>query len=258
MHYVTACCDRFDEIVDVIDNNRTTYQIGGVMAKAAEIFETLQQMQMFSSLTRTELASIMDKISIKCFAKHDVILYEEDTNSSMYMILSGKVKVVQAKEDGKEIILAIHKARDSFGELSMIDCKTSPATVVALEDTTVAMISNQNFHLIVYSQNKILDNVLRMLCHKLRESWDKIQMVNSKNAHQRVSMLFEQLSADHGEMTDEGLLLNLKLTHQVIADMTGLAREAVTRTLYVLQNKGEITIGKNKMIYLRNSTSAEI
>jgi hypothetical protein len=40
--------------------------------------------------------------------------------------------------------------------------------------------------------------------------------------------------------------------------MTGLAREAVTRTLYVLQNKGEITIGKNKMIYLRNSTSAEI
>jgi CRP/FNR family transcriptional regulator len=258
MHDVTACRDRFDEIVDVIDNNRTTYQIGGVMAKAAEIFETLQQMQMFSSLTRTELASIMDKISIKGFAKNEVILYEEDTNSCMYMILSGKVKVVQAKEDGKEIILAIHKARDSFGELSMIDCKTSPATVVALEDTTVAMISNQNFHLIVYSQNKILDNVLRMLCHKLRESWGKIQMVNSKNAPQRVSMLFQQLSADHGEMTDEGLRLNLKLTHQVIADMTGLTREAVTRTLYVLQNKGEITIGKNKMIYLRNSTSAEI
>jgi CRP/FNR family transcriptional regulator, cyclic AMP receptor protein len=223
------------------------------MAKTAEIFEILTEMQMFSSLTRTELSEVMDKIAIRCFRKNEVILYEEDTNNFMYIVLAGSVKVVQASEDGKEITLAIHKTGDSFGELSLIDCKTSPATIVAREETMAAMISKQNFQLILYSQNKVLDNVLRMLCQKLRESWRKIQIINSKSADQRVSKLFEQLAGVHGRKTSDGIVLNIKLTHQNIADMTGLTREAVTRAIDVLRKKGDIVIGKDKFIHLRLS-----
>lgn len=250
--------EQFEEIVDNIIVAIPDDIGAGAMQGATEVLETLGHMQMFSSMTRTELAAVMDKISIKSFGKNEVILYEEDTNNYMYMILAGRVKVVQASEDGKEIILAIHKTGDSFGELSLIDCKTSPATVLALEETTVAMISKQNFHCILYSQNKVLDNVLQMLCQKLRESWGKIQIINSKSADQRVAMLFQQLAGEHGVKTPGGLLLNMKLTHQNIADMTGLTREAVTRALDGLQRKGDIAVGKDKTICLRGRTSMEI
>ena len=66
-------------------------------------------------------------------------------------------------------------------------------------------------------------------------------------------MIFLILSYDNGQKTDEGIVLNVKLTHQNIADMTGLTRETVTRILDKWQSSGELTVLKNKLIRLNNS-----
>jgi CRP/FNR family transcriptional regulator len=171
----------------------------------------------------------------------------------MYMLLSGKVKVVQVMEDGKESIRAIHKTGDSFGELSLLDCKTSPAMVVAMEDTTAAIISKENFFTILYNQRKVLDNLLQMFCFRLRDSWERFQMVNFKNAAQRVVMVLHQQSSEQSEKTAEGIVLKDRFTHQVIADMVSLNRETVTRVIDKLQKDGAITIRKDKKIVLHPS-----
>jgi CRP/FNR family transcriptional regulator len=216
------------------------------------ILEQLKQTQLFSSMTSSEVASLMDKITIRNFRKNDVILYE-DSNNYMYQILSGKVKVVQTGADGKEIIRAIHKTGDSFGELSLIGRNTSSATVVALEDTAAAIISRTNFFAILYAQNKVIDNLISMFCLRLHDSWERVRMINFKNAPNRVAMLLRQLSSEHGEKTPEGILLTVKLTHQNIADMTGLTREAVTRAFDKFQKNGSVAIGKDKSIFLSRS-----
>jgi CRP/FNR family transcriptional regulator len=208
-------------------------------------------MQMFSSLSDAELSEFMDKLIIKEFKKNDVILYEADANDYMYLILSGRVKVIQNTEDGKEIIRALHKTGDSFGELSMIDCKTSPAMVVAMENTTAAIIGRNNFFAILYTQKKVLDNLLKMFCFRLRDSWDRVEMVNFKSSAQRVAMLLQQLALEHGEKKPDGILLPIRLTHQNMADMTGLTREAVTRVLDKFQKDGTIAIEKDRTIVLR-------
>jgi CRP/FNR family cyclic AMP-dependent transcriptional regulator len=159
------------------------------------------------------------------------------------------VKVIQATEDGKEIILAIHKTSEFFGEISLIDGKTSPATVQASEDSFIAFISKKDFYSLLSTQNKVLDTLLQILCSRLRDSWKRIYLLNFKHASERVKMLFLSLSLENGKRTDEGVQLNLKLTHQEIADMTGLTRESVTRVLDKLQKDGEVAI-KNKQIYL--------
>ena len=58
------------------------------------------------------------------------------------------------------------------------------------------------------------------------------------------------LSHEYGQKTADGILMNVKLTHQDIADMTGLTRESVTRTMDKLQKDNEITILNNKLIRL--------
>ncbi len=210
---------------------------------APGLFDNLRKLQMFSALSDSELKEVVSEIMVKSYRKDEVILWEGDTNSYMYLIISGRVKVLQTTEDGKEIIRAIHEAGDSFGELSLIDCKTSPAEVVAMQDTSAAIISRESFYSIIYSQQKVLDNVIRMLCMRLRESWEREQLANCKNSEQRLTMLFQQLSVSHGLPVAEGTLLNIRLTHQTIASMTGLTRETVTRTIVALQ--------KNKCIKVR-------
>ncbi len=213
--------------------------------------ECLLKISLFSSLTATELHQIRDKIIIKKFKKNEIILREENTNAFMYIILDGEAKVIQTTDAGKEIILSVHQAGDFFGELSLIDGKTAPATVCATRDSVTAIISKNDFFLLLHNQEKVLENLLRILCSRLRDSIKKIQILNFNNASQRVKMLFLMLSESFGEKGKEGTVLKIKLIHQDIADMTGLTRETVTRVLDKWQRGGEIQIQKNKYILLK-------
>jgi CRP/FNR family transcriptional regulator len=215
--------------------------------------DLIKRTLLFSSLTDDELDNLINKMLVKQFEKNETILYEEDTNEFMYIILLGKVKVIRTTEDGKEIILTIHQSGSFFGEMSLIDGKTSPASVVATEDSLISIISKTDFFSIIFSQNKITKNLLEILCERLRKSWDTIQLLNFNNAAQRAKMLFLMLSDDYGEKTPEGIILNIKLTHQDISDMTGLTRETVTRVIDKFQKNKEITILKDK--YIRLSTN---
>src|SRR4030042_2273149 len=170
----------------------------------------LKTIELFSSLTDEEFRSIEKRLVVKQFRKNEVILHEEDTHEYMYIILSGKVRVIQITEDGKEILLAIHQAGELFGEMALIDGKTSPATVVATEDCTVNIISKKEFYSSIYTQKKILDNLLHILCSRLRESWGTIQMLNLKNASERIKILFFMLSNKYGKTTTEGITLHIK------------------------------------------------
>ncbi len=212
--------------------------------------ESLRKIELFSSLTAQELRQVREKILIKKFKKNEVILHEENTNEYMYIILEGEAKVIQVTGEGKGIIVTMHRAGDFFGELSLIDGKTAPATVKATQDSITAIISKKDFYALIHNQPKVLENLLHSLSSRLRESWKKIQLLNFNDAAQRIKMLFLMLSETYGKETPRGMLLSIKLIHQDIADMTGLTRETVTRVLDKLQKAGEIQILKNKFIQL--------
>lgn len=210
----------------------------------------LKRIRLFHSLTDNELFDLSPKVTMKEFKKNHVILHEEDTNSFMYIIVQGKVKIYQIADQGKEMILSVHGSGEFFGEMSLIDGKTDPATVAAMETSTIAVISRSDFYSLLHSQKKMLENLLELLCSRLRESWKKIQMLNFNDAAQRIKMLLLMLSEDYGDKTQAGTTLRIKLIHQNIADMAGLTRETVTRVLDKWKKNGEIKITKDKFIHL--------
>jgi CRP-like cAMP-binding protein len=212
---------------------------------------SLSKIELFSSLTAVELRQVHEKILIKKFRKNEIILHEENTNEFMYIILQGEAKVVQVTGEGKGIIVTMHKAGDFFGELSLIDGMTAPATVTATRDSITAIISRKDFYDLLFGQQKVLENLLHILSFRLREAWKRIQLLTFNNASQRVKMLLLMLSETYGTKNPRGTVLNIKLIHQDIADMTGLTRETVTRVLDKWQKSGEIQILKNKFIQLR-------
>jgi CRP/FNR family cyclic AMP-dependent transcriptional regulator len=213
--------------------------------------ESFKKISLFSSLRTEDLYQVREKFVIKSFKKNEIILHEEHTSEYMYIILDGEAKVVNTTERGKEILITVHQSGDFFGELSLIDGKTTPATVIAMKDSVTAFISKKDFYALLFSQNQVLENMLQHLCSRIRESLKKIQILNFNNAAQRIKMLFLMLSETYGEKTEEGTILKIKLIHQDIADMIGLTRETVTRILDKWQRGGEIEILKNRFILLR-------
>src|SRR5208282_1341899 len=183
--------------------------------------ESLSRIELFSSLDPDELELAIEKMTLKSFKRGEIILYEEDSNEFMYIILDGAVKIIQTTEDGREIILAMHRSGDFFGELSLIDGRTSPASVVATRNSLTAIISKMDFLSLLYSQHKVLNNLLFVLCSRFRESLGMIQMLNFNNAVQRVKMLFVMLCEKYCKEENGMKVLHIKLTHQGIADMAG-------------------------------------
>lgn len=211
----------------------------------------LKKIELLASLSDEELRLISARFIIKQVKKNEIILREEDTNNVMYMVLLGKLKVVQTTGDGKEIILAIHQSGQFFGEISLIDGKTSPATVMAAEDSLIAIVPKRDFHDLLANHSRVLYNLLQIMCVRLRDSWDKLKMLAVKDPSERIRSLFLTLSLQPKEKTSEGITLNARLTHQDIADMTGLTRETVTRILNKWQHSGKITILEDKCIRLK-------
>lgn len=223
---------------------------GGTAMADKDLVEILRPVPFFSSLSDDEIVELASKLRIKRFMKNDTILYEEDTNKYMYIILDGKVKVMQMSDEGKETILAMHRAGEFFGEMSLIDGKTMPATVIATENTVTAIISREDFYSLIFTQSKLLEGLLKILCSRLRKSWDLIQILNFNNAKQRLKMLFYQLSDEYGVQTPAGMTLDIRLTHRDIANMAGITRETATRIIDRWQKDGEIAILENKNIRL--------
>lgn len=213
----------------------------------------LKGVQLFADLTEEEIGFISTRVTLREFQKGQTILYEEDANKYMYSVLEGEVKVFHVNEAGKESILAFHGAGDSFGEVSLIDQQTIPAAVIATEKSLVAIVGREDFFEIVLNQPKVLHKLLIMLTGRLRHSWNQVRMLHLKNASFRVRTLFREMAEERGESVAEGVSIKLRLTHQTIADMTGLTRETVTRIVDKWKKAGVVTMGSNRHLLLRHS-----
>ncbi len=220
------------------------------MKKKISITESLKKIEIIASLNDEELRDIMHNIRIKTFNKNEIILIQEDINNYMFMVLDGEVKVTQTTEAGKEIILAMYHGGEFFGEMSLIDGMTVSATVTANKDCLIAILSKNDFYSLLYSQKKVLENLLKIFCSRIRSANETILLLNYNNASQRIKLLFLMLSKKYGKEEKDGTVLHIKLTHQEIANMTGMIRETVTKVIDKWKSDNEITVLKNRFIKL--------
>jgi len=204
--------------------------------------DLIRRVPLFATLSESEFKSLEQIFNVRAFRKNQIIFLEEETGSYMYVVLAGKVKVTKSTPGGKESILAIHQAGDFFGEMALLDGKTSPATVAAMEDCRIATILSADFHRLLMRNEKVVDQIIQVLCGRLRHVWAQIQDLSYSTAEARIRAGIHQLSRKHGVSDARGIIINLKITHQELAEMVGTSRETVTRTLARLQKKDIIKL----------------
>jgi CRP/FNR family transcriptional regulator len=206
----------------------------------------------FSTLVPEEVEQVERLFKKRHYAKEQIVLYEEDTSNYMYLIYSGKVRVVKLNEEGKEQIITIHKRKDFFGEMSLLDGKTSPATIIAHEDAVIGFLAKSDFDEHLLGNEGIRRKIMDLLCDRLRESWEMIKILsfNAENAQDRVVSLLERLGELYGISDDRGRIVGVKLTHQQMASYASVTRETMSRVLRNLEKSGMISVLEDKAILL--------
>jgi CRP/FNR family cyclic AMP-dependent transcriptional regulator len=210
--------------------------------------ELIRRVPIFATLTDAEFKHLEHLFLVRSYRKNQLIFLEEDTGHYMYIVIAGKVKVTKATDSGKESLLAIHQTGDFFGEMALLDGKTSPATVSAMEDCKLVSISSADFHGLLMHNERVVRQIIQVLCTRLRQAWAQLQGLSYSTAEARIRGGLLQLSRRHGVVDSRGVIINLKITHQELAEMVGTARETVTRTLASLQKEGIIQLDQRRII----------
>ncbi len=202
-------------------------------------------------LSPRELSEIESVVIVKKFFKNQVIVLEEDEAAYFYFIVSGKVKVIRYNESGKELMLAIHKRYDYFGEMAILDGKTSPATIVAMENCTIGFITRSNFIKLIMSNEKSLQTLIALLCSRLRDSWAMLNIFGFAEASDKVRAALKIFSQKFGTADKNGTIINIKITHKDLSNFAAVSRETASRIISNMIKSGEIEMVDKKYFLLK-------
>jgi CRP/FNR family cyclic AMP-dependent transcriptional regulator len=221
--------------------------------------ELLKGVDLFSALDDTQLSAVAAMLNEKAFQKGDIILMEDDeSNQTLFIIAKGEVKVVLTAEDGREAILASLKEGEFFGEMALLDGEPRAATVRAVETSRLLTLRREDFLLAMKKQPELSLTLLAEMSRRLRKSNRQISSLALMRVYGRVAATLLQLMEERGirTRTKEGksiILVKDRPTQQFIADMSGTTRETVSRVLNFFQKKGYIVLDGKDLLILQEA-----
>ena len=203
----------------------------------------LQRVPLFSQLSAVELQRVVDVARERAYPRNSVILFEDDPGDALFVVATGQVKVVLIGEDGREVILSVMGPGEFFGEMSLLDDEPRSAHVIAMEDSSLAVLRREDFESILTATPQIALALLRELSRRLRRADEKVGSLVLLDVQGRVARLLLDMAGEEG-----GERITRRLTHHTIAQMIGSSRETVSRTMRDLTDKGLIAVQRRDIV----------
>lgn len=192
---------------------------------------TLRGIPLFRDFAEDEVARIAGTVTHRTYPKHDFIVREGDPGNTFFVLLRGSVSVCRIMPDGREMILAILKEGDFFGEMAMFDSSLRSASIKTLTEVEVGAIRYGDFLVLLDGNPRIGRSLVTVLSDRLRAANALIAATTSQDIRARLASLLLNLSAQFGEPVEKGTRISLRLTNQEMANMIATTRETVNRTL---------------------------
>ena len=200
----------------------------------------LQNVPLFSSLTTEELQPILDMATTRSLPANSIVVSEGDQTDSLYVILSGRVKVFLSDEDGKEITLAIEGPGDYFGEM-VLDGGPRSASVMTVEPAQFSIFRKADIEKYLHNNPAVAVNIIRQLISRIRTLTDSVRSLALLDVYGRLRKLLLDLAEEQpgGER-----VIKEKITQQELANRVGASREMVSKILKDLSIGGYINVDK--------------
>lgn len=177
-------------------------------------------------------------------AAGQAIYFEGDPGESLYLVATGKVKLMRNTLAGREVLLDILRAGEYFGHLAPIGQPGYAETAVAQTDCCILQISGKNFEKVLNHHPDVTIEVLKAVGQRLEESHEIIKQLSTYTVEQRIAAALIRVSKKLGEQKHSGLLIQVPFSRQDLAAMTGATMETVSRVMSRFAAEGMISTGR--------------
>lgn len=215
------------------------------------MYTSALQVPLFKGIQIQDKSLFLSMFSEKKYQRKQVIFFQGDNGDEMYIIKNGAVKIFR-EDDGRQIILGHQFPGETIGELEALHHDNRRlASAATIENTTMWMIKKPDLEELVAAYPIVLRRIFLIISERLRQADRQIEYLAFLDSRARVANLLLDLYSNFRIEIKEGHLIKWKPTHQHLANMIGIGRESVTRTLRELQQSGIISM-RNKQILITN------
>lgn len=215
--------------------------------------QIIKQIPFFSGLPEQDLTNIAQIATERHYPKGAPIFSEGEPGNYFYFVKYGKVKVFRTYEDGKEHIVHILGEGDIFGEASLFNNIDYPASASAYEDSSIGIIRNADMEKLIKENSELSLRLIKLMSRKLIFAQQKIRDLTFNDVFSRTASQIFKLSADYGRKTNRGILVDVSVTRQELADMVGTTRETVSRVISRLKKDKSIDEEHDRLLIINEN-----
>jgi len=210
----------------------------------------------FCQLSSPALKSFEEVKFTSSYPANAVLFVEGQVPRGVYLLCKGRVKLTMTSSDGKSIILHVAEAGELVGIQAAMSGKPYEVAAETLEPCQVNFIKREAFARLMHDHRDIGAHVTGQLGNDYQAACVQIRSLGlSRTAEEKVARFLLEC-ATSGRETNQGIRMNVALTHEEIAQVVGVSRETVTRTLSDFRQKSLITT-KGSSVLIRNKPGLE-
>jgi CRP/FNR family transcriptional regulator, cyclic AMP receptor protein len=174
---------------------------------------------------------------VRTFPKNTILINEGDHGDTLYIVVSGRVRVYSSNTQGREFVIDFHGPGEYVGEMSF-DGEPRSASVITVEPTTCAVISRAQVREFLLAHPDFADHLIRKLIHRVRVTTENVKSLARTDVYGRLARLLTALAPPG----DGERVVGEKLTQQEIADRVGASRDMISKLLKDLVAGGYLSV----------------
>lgn len=209
--------------------------------------DLIRRVPLFSMLSGDQAQTVAEGVVKKRYKRGEVIVEQGGHSEALYILLTGRARVVTVGPREREVILAVLQPGDHLGEMSLLDDAPHSATVRAEVQTDVLALSRADFFRCLPDPHNLVHGLMRALVGRLRAADRQIESLALLDVYGRVARSLIEMAEDGGEFKR----IRHKVSRQDLAKVVGASREMVSRVMKDLEVRGYIETQADGSVHLR-------
>jgi CRP-like cAMP-binding protein len=207
----------------------------------------LKRLPLFTGFSPNELDDVQRRTEMRRSRKGDVLYLPGEPGNQVFMIKSGVVKISRVTPDGRELTLALLKSGDVFGELEVIEDEPRETQALSYNDVLLCVMQKPDFLRWMAKKPDLALRVTKLISLRRRVIENRIERLLFRSASEKIAALLLDLADEFGRREPAGILIELPLTHQELANLTGSVRETVSDLLLQFRDRRWLAVDRRRI-----------
>jgi CRP/FNR family transcriptional regulator, nitrogen oxide reductase regulator len=212
--------------------------------------EHLKKVELFEGLSDAQIEQIIHSGVEQIIQAESFLFFQGDPAEKLYLIIEGKIKLTQITPEGQQVILRYTGPGDAIAIIALLSGIDYPVTAESTEESMVIAWDKERLDQFMELYPRISNNALKILANQTREFQDRIRELSTEKVERRIARALLRLVRQIGKKSREGVVLDMNLSRQDVAEMTGSSLFTVSRTLSKWEDLGLIRTAREQVTIL--------